>query len=219
MGTAGDYVNYTEEYLRYKWVGTLRKARLLDKAAGEAVLTDLLARYSEPHRFYHTLSHLEACFRILDEYFPDFAAIHHVELALWFHDAVYDTTAKDNEERSADLAKVSLASLGATSILQHSVSELVLTTKHTDLPSGAGAKVLLDVDTHVLGACDSVYQEYEDNIRREYSWVPLDIYRQKRTEILQMFLKRPFIFTTEIFHGTYDAQARKNLARAIKALA
>lgn len=213
--------NTTEDFLRDRWLVTLRRARILQKFPGEEVISDLLVRYSEPHRYYHTQEHLRACFEVLDAFFPreDYHGMTWgLEMALWFHDAVYDSTAKDNEEKSAELAKSALVSMGATPAFQQSVADLILATKHTAPARSIEEMLLLDVDTHVLGASEETYQQYEDNIRREYSWVPMDIYREKRTEILQMFLDRPFIFMTGAMHDAYDAQARKNLTRAIKAL-
>ena len=214
--------NTTEEYLRDRWLVTLRRVRLLQKFPGEEVISDLLVRYSEPHRHYHTQNHLRSCFEVLDAFFPRedyYGMIWGLEMALWFHDAVYDSTAKDNEEKSAELAKSALASMEATPAFQKAVADLILATKHTAPARSLEEMLLLDLDIQVLGASEETYQRYEDNIRREYSWVPMDIYREKRTEILQMFLDRPFIFMTEVMHDAYEAQARKNLARAIKALA
>jgi len=211
-------MNSTREYLHDRWIKTLLSTQLLERKPGEAVFENILTRYSEPHRFYHTPEHLLSCFRILDGFFPGFQGIHHVEMALWFHDVIYEPTAKDNEEKSAELAKEYLTKLGATTVLRYSVGELIMATKHTGEPTNPGAKILLDVDTSILAAPESLYQEYEDNIRREYSWVPMDIYRQKRVEILQMFLNRPFIYATHIFREVYEKQARENLARAIAAL-
>ncbi|MCI0349539.1 MAG: hypothetical protein L0Z53_08965, partial [Acidobacteriales bacterium] len=57
-------------------------------AADAALFQELLGRYSETHRSYHTLQHLEECFAALEQ--ARALAEHpcEVELALWFHDAV-----------------------------------------------------------------------------------------------------------------------------------
>ena len=130
----------------------------------------------------------------------------------------YNAATGDYEEGSVTVSQVA-ASMEATPAFQKAVADLILATKHTAPARSLEEMLLLDLDIQVLGASEETYQRYEDNIRREYSWVPMDIYREKRTEILQMFLDRPFIFMTEVMHDAYEAQARKNLARAIKALA
>ena len=63
----------------------------------------LIATYSEKQRAYHTLQHLYECLVLLDLIRADLKDAHAVELAIWFHDAVYDPQAKDNELKSAEL--------------------------------------------------------------------------------------------------------------------
>ncbi|HKH20109.1 MAG TPA: hypothetical protein VKB53_04265 [Gammaproteobacteria bacterium] len=65
-------------------------------APNEILLQDLIARCSEPHRKYHTMQHLNECFDKLQEIRA--AAVHpdEIELALWFHDAIYDVKRQDN---------------------------------------------------------------------------------------------------------------------------
>src|SRR5688572_7563726 len=88
---------------------------------------DLLAHYSEPHRAYHNARHIDECLAELDSARSDSRNPDAVEFAIWFHDAIYDPRAGDNEEQSARLARESLATFGARSA-EH-VSDLILTTK------------------------------------------------------------------------------------------
>lgn len=208
----------TKEFLQARWEVTLLSARFSPPNGGIEVFEDLYQRYTEPHRHYHTAEHLEYCFNALDQNFFMVPGRTQVELALWFHDAVYDTTAKDNEEQSAELAKKACVALGATTIFAYTVADLILTTKHTSEPSGAGAKILLDADTAILGADRKEYLKYETNIRQEYSWVPEPIFRQKRIEVLQSFLNRPHIFLTDEFRNSHETQAQTNLRGAIAGL-
>lgn len=169
-----------------------------------ALLEQLLERYREPHRHYHTLQHLEECFEKLDELRDVAPHADDVELAIWFHDAIYDTRRDDNEARSAEWAN---ATVGAR------VAQLVMATRHDAVPGDIDAQVLVDVDLSILGAPPARFEEYERQVREEYRWVPGLIYRRKRREILESFLARPTIYNTERFIERYEAQARRNLAK------
>jgi predicted metal-dependent HD superfamily phosphohydrolase len=169
-----------------------------------ALLEQLLARYREPHRHYHTLRHLEECFQKFDELrdvasYPDA-----VEMAIWFHDAIYDPRRDDNEARSADWAKAAVG---------ERVAALVLATRHEAVPADVDAQVLVDVDLAILGAPPARFDEYERQVREEYRWVPEPIYRHQRRQILDRFLARRSIYHTQRFIARYEAQARVNLAR------
>jgi predicted metal-dependent HD superfamily phosphohydrolase len=141
-----------------------------------------------------------------------------VELALWFHDAVYDPKAGDNEERSAALAQQCLADAGASEPLADAVAKLVMATKAHEIDADADAGLMVDVDLSILGKSEKRFSEYEQQIREEYAWVPQPVFASKRVEILQRFLVRPKLFTTEWFRKKYEQQARHNLESSIKKL-
>ena len=170
----------------------------------------MIASYSEPHRRYHTLQHLEECFARFDEIADLAEHPADVELALWFHDAIYDPRRRDNERRSAHWA---LSSTGNANV--HS---LVLATRHEAVPESMDENVLVDVDLWILGAAEERFEEYEGQVREEYGWVPGPIYRRKRRAILESFVSRPTIYSTGRFIERYERQARANLARSIARL-
>jgi predicted metal-dependent HD superfamily phosphohydrolase len=91
-----------------------------------------------------------------------------------------------------------------------------MTTRHDAVPSGADAESLVDVDLSILGAPPGRFDEYEQQIREEYAWVPDFVFRRKRAEILEGFLARPAIFSTAHFRSRYERQARENLARSLR---
>ncbi len=134
-----------------------------------------------------------------------------MELATWFHDAIYDTHAQDNEERSAELAKQRITECGGGADLCQSVVALVLATKAHDPSVHPDAPLLVDVDLSILGQAEERFQEYETQIRHEYEWVPERIFEVRRAEILEGFLSRRRIYTTEHFLRKYEEQARENL--------
>jgi len=190
----------------------------LGAVAPEALLAELVARYSEPHRFYHTLQHLRECFFVLEPASHLARRLAEVQLALWFHDAVYDTRAQDNEEESAHWAEQSLLAGGAGLDAAARVRKLVLTTKHNAVPEEEDAKLLVDVDLSILGAEESRFAEYERQIRQEYGWVPEDLFRQGRARLLASLLNRSSIYSTAWFASRLEEQARKNLSRSLEEL-
>ncbi|HYF49716.1 MAG TPA: L-threonylcarbamoyladenylate synthase [Planctomycetota bacterium] len=190
--------------------------RLHAQGDAQAVLEDLLRRYREPLRAYHNIEHLTHCFEELDT-----AAASDerdlVELALWFHDAVYDAQAKDNEERSGDLLRSALSSAGLNDHKLTRASQLILATK-THEASDSASMLMLDCDLAILAQPREVFQNYERAIRTEYGWVPADKYRAGRADVLQRFLNRAHIFHTESFRKRYEQIARGNLRWSIERL-
>lgn len=187
-------------------------------AADEALFRDLIARYAEPHRKYHTMRHLDECFDKLREIRA--AAVHpeEIELALWFHDAFYDVKRRDNEKRSADWARSIVLAAGLSRSIADRVHALVMATRHDAVPSDIDERILVDVDLSILGAEPDRFDEYERQIREEYAWVPDSLFRSERRRLLTAFLERPKIFNTEQFVYAYEAQARANLQRSIERL-
>ena len=182
------------------------------------VANDLLARWSEPWRHYHTTGHLHACLAQLDAH----RALAHepdvVELALWFHDAVYDPRASDNEAQSARLAADTLRAAGLPEATVAKVESLILATRTHETDGDPDTALLLDIDLAILGSPPDTYQAYASAIRREYAWVPEPDYRAKRAAVLARFLHRPRLFLTEPFFARHEAPARANLAREIQTL-
>lgn len=175
---------------------------------------DLVRRYGEPWRAYHTMQHLE-------ESLAWFEASGHlaehpaeVESALWFHDAIYDPRRDDNEDLSAQLAVTRLLSMDAPPDFARRVAELVLVTKHCRVPSNPDERLLVDIDLSILGAPPERFARYERQLRVEYSFVPEAVFRQKRQAILKGFLARPSLYATEFFRNRLEQQARVNLTLA-----
>lgn len=181
----------------------------------------LIAAYSEPHRHYHTMQHLRECLEHLANWRNAHAWTREhalVELALWFHDAVYVIGAPDNEERSADWAAGAVRDAGLDDALARRVHALVMDTRHQAQPQGEAAELLVDIDLAILGAHEARFDEYEQQIAREYASVPEAVRRPRRAAILRGFLARPRLYATEHFASRLEAQARANLARSIATL-
>jgi predicted metal-dependent HD superfamily phosphohydrolase len=178
----------------------------------------LLAAYSEKHRHYHTVEHIDHCLHELDSEIALANEPAEVELALWFHDAVYDPYRSDNEQKSADLACSLLQRHRMDPKRIARVRAHILATRHEAPATTPDSQLVVDIDLSILGTPDAVYSRFEENVREEYRWVPSMIFRRKRAEILNSFLMRPHIYYTEPFRTKYEAQARRNLSAAIAAL-
>jgi predicted metal-dependent HD superfamily phosphohydrolase len=184
----------------------------------ESLFRDLIARYSEPHRKYHTLQHLDECFAKLAEIRSAALRPGEIELALWFHDAIYDVTRQDNEKKSADWARENVVDAGVARAIAERVHALIMVTRHAGKPVDEDESILVDVDLSILGADEARFDEYEQQIREEYSWIPGVLFRFKRSRILEAFLGRPRIFHTAPFYERYEARARANLRRSLEKL-
>jgi predicted metal-dependent HD superfamily phosphohydrolase len=191
--------------------------RLAGAAEPAGVLARLLAGYAEPHRAYHDLAHILDCLGHAAAVRSQLAHPHRVELALWFHDVVYQPRAADNEERSAELAVEALRGWVTAEVLQH-VHELILATRHPSRPAENDARYLVDIDLAILGASPATFDAYEAAIRREYRWVPRPLYRRQRKEVLRSFLALDRIYLTDHFARRCEEQARANLRRSISRL-
>ena len=202
--------------MEQKWQRTWRELGL--PQTNLALLHTLQARYAEPHRKYHTHQHLEACLKHFET--VRHTAIHpaEIELALWFHDAVYEIRGVGNEAQSADWARDVLQTAGASGKVAARVHALVLATCHTAQPQTSDQEILLDVDLAILGAPAPVFDAYEMQVRAEYVLVPDAEFRKGRRNILKGFLARNLIFNTPHFNALCEAQARINLIRSIHRL-
>jgi predicted metal-dependent HD superfamily phosphohydrolase len=179
-------------------------------AIPEAVRARLVARYGEPHRHYHTWSHVLACLDARERIAP-FAPLE-VDVALWFHDAIYDPRAHDNEDKSAALMIEELGDSAKPAV------PLVLATKHAAIPETEEARIVVDADLSILGADRETFDAYEIAVRKEYAFVPDDAFRVGRAHVLKSFLDRATIFSTQAARDMWERQARDNLKRSLVAL-
>src|SRR5579862_8308931 len=129
---------------------------------GEPVFATLDAAYAEPHRAYHTAEHVLACLALLDEPIVRACSEHgaEVEAAIWFHDAVYDTRAPDNEERSAVLADEAMRASGVAMERRERIVAMVRATRdHVARSPDAG--LLIDIDLSILGVDADTFDRFE----------------------------------------------------------
>lgn len=187
------------------------------------LISALRARYDEPQRHYHSWHHIEALLRHYERWKERFHRPQPVLWALYWHDAIYDPRAKDNEELSARLLEQDAQGHLPADELALAAAIVRATAVHK-VPEGlspedsADTALFLDLDLSILGAPEVVYDRYETDIRKEYAFVPIEAYRAGRGAILKGFLARERLYMTETANTAWDGQARLNLSRAIAAL-
>jgi predicted metal-dependent HD superfamily phosphohydrolase len=191
-------------------------------AIPDEVLDDLKRRYAEPGRAYHNWTHIE---ELLAQFDAHAHALDHpfaFRLAILFHDAIYDPRASDNEARSAELFEAAMKERISTDDILCGRDLILATHKHSTSAVGrrfvAEAELFLDMDLSILGAADERFDDYDAAIREEYSFVPIETYRERRAEILKSFLARPRLYLTDDYHRRLNGRARANLRRAIDRL-
>jgi predicted metal-dependent HD superfamily phosphohydrolase len=203
----------------------------------DGYIDDVLIRYAEPHRRYHTATHIMFVLRHLQDAsraVESSATLSpEVIAAALYHDAIYDARAGDNEARSADLAAADLSAIGWPAERCETVAALVIATAgHLDDDPAEGvdagsevrsdvasdSALLLDADLAILGADPGAYQAYVNGVRTEYAHVDDDQWLTGRTVVLQRFLDRPRLFITEYMHSTFEHRARANIEAELAAL-
>ncbi|WP_084958138.1 metal-dependent phosphohydrolase [Thermoactinospora rubra] len=185
--------------------------------AAAAVGAELVARWAEPHRRYHTLDHLLAVLHALDALEAEDPQA--VRLAAWFHDAVYEGRPGWDEERSAQLAQARLPRLGVPPGRVREVARLVrLTAAHDRVrPGDRNGEALCDADLAVLAGDD--YDAYARAIREEYRHVPDEAFRRGRRAVLTRLLAAPRLYRTDAAHRRWEERARRNMAAELADLA
>lgn len=176
----------------------------------QKVFNKLIAAYSEKQRAYHTLQHLYECLALLESIRADLNDADAVELALWFHDAVYDPQAKDNELKSAELFKQYLAQDLSNDIVEKIKRWIVATQMH-ESTNELDLQFLLDIDLAILAVSPARFTEYEQQIQKEYAWVDPDVYSIKRKQVLAHFYQTVPLYQTEYFQQNFEQRAKGNL--------
>ncbi|MGW8485936.1 HD domain-containing protein [Streptomyces sp. NPDC055886] len=209
-----------EAGLRNRWHDTLVAARAgADGPDPLPYAENLLARWAEPQRRYHTTAHLIAVLDGVDALAGYADDVHAVRLAAWFHDAVYRPDRSENEERSAALAERALPEAGVPDTVTAEVARLVrLTVTHDPADGDRDGEVLCDADLAVLAGGPQEYGAYASRVREEYGFVPDEAFRAGRAAVLRQLLDLPRLFRTPYGAAEWEARARHNLATELELL-
>ncbi|WP_329197133.1 MULTISPECIES: HD domain-containing protein [unclassified Streptomyces] len=205
--------------LRDRWRATAAAAGAAPGLDATPYADRLLAAWAEPQRRYHTTAHLADVLARIDVLAPHAQDQAAVELAAWFHDAVYRPDRSENEERSAALAERALPELGIDAARTAEVARLVrLTVTHDPAPGDTNGEVLCDADLAVLAGPPDAYAAYVAAVRAEYGFVPDDAFRDGRAAVLRQLLGLPRLFRTPYGTAHWEATARRNLAAELATL-
>ena len=179
------------------------------------IYEELVSAYTAPDRHYHDIRHIADCL-------GEFDRVRHlahnpsaIEVAIWFHDVVYDGRHLDNEEQSAEVAAAALRRLGASETFIGEVQQLIRFTRHDLEPDTPDGKLMVDIDLASLALAPERFDENSRRIRSEYLHVPEETFIRNRNDMLGGLLKRPRIYYTDAFYDRYEGQARENLERAV----
>lgn len=240
----GNLVNDIK-HLAMKLKVVLLEERALKFFNSPLVWPSIKTHYTEEHRHYHTLEHLAAMFDKFDEVKDQIPHAWEVELAIWFHDYIYDTdegyqnneinsvrhmmhvlagmtTTWPVEDRNGETIPATQASNYAKVIL---AAEFILSTKGhkvkapsvmVDATKRLSNEYMLDIDLSILGASQTACDVFDDNIRKEFSQYPDDQFAKSRVQAMREFKDRQRIFYTDHFHEQYNSNARVNLKNIIK---
>ncbi len=178
----------------------------------------ILDLYDEPDRHYHNIDHVGTMLVVFKSARPKCTMPNEVTLAIIFHDAIYIPRAKDNEEKSAELAKQTLAAFGVPRTCLDLIEDLILCTKHHIPTAHPASTLMIDTDLSILGSPDEEYDIYSRAIRTEYSFVSDGDYRVGRTNVLTSFLRRDSIYILPWFRERFEEQARRNIMLEIAKL-
>jgi predicted metal-dependent HD superfamily phosphohydrolase len=206
------------DFLRRRWESLFCEYDA-DKRDVEDLYHQLVRLYSAEGRAYHNLSHIRSLLDLSDTFRDRIQNYQALGFAVWFHDAIYDTRKKDNEELSAKLA---VKSLGRFKVLFDTLvltCEMILaTSEHRNKGDSEDLNLFLDLDLSILGSEEQVYRSYAQAIRKEYWWVPGSLYNAGRKKMLASFLERKSIYLTREMVERFEEQARRNIRREIESL-
>lgn len=177
----------------------------------DGLWTEIEKQYSKSSRHYHNLEHLENIFSELEGVKSEITDFDSVIFSVFYHDVIYKSTSKDNEEKSAEYAVTSLRKINLSETQLQKISEQILATKKHETSSDQDVNFLTDADLSILGADRNTYQKYTEKIRKEYSFYPDFLYKPGRKKALLHFLEFDFIFKTTHFRNKYEILARENL--------
>lgn len=205
-------------HLVESWLRTAARVGARGDVAG--VGADLLSRYADTRRRHHDLTHLDEVLRHVDELAGFAGDPDNARLAAWFHDAVYDPTSQDSEERSAQLAATALGELRVHDARAGEVARLVrLTTTHRPDEDDRDGAVLCDADLAVLAAGPERYLRYAAGVRTEYAHLGDHDYASGRAAVLRGLLARETLFRTPTARAAWEDRARLNLTAELARLA
>lgn len=190
----------------------------LQKTKIELLFSELKEMYEQEGRYYHNLKHIERMLSFLERRIDRIEDWVSIQLAVWFHDCIYDIHDSKSEERSADFARKRLSDLGASEDLVEKVADLILLTKKHEITTkyfNYDTKIFLDSDLISLGGSFEEYSKIFERIKKEYSEIPSEVFKNGRRVFLKSILSKPKIFYTDEMFVEFEQDARRNLEKEL----
>lgn len=191
--------------------------------SADAIFAVLQGLYACPRRHYHGLGHVRQCLLALDGLLEagrgEFASVRPdlARLAVWTHDAIFESQRNDNEQRSAEVAKLICGRFGLSLDATQAVAGMVLATRHraagVGVPLSPEERLVADADLAVLAGDEASYDAYAAGVRREFAFLDDAEFASGRAGFVQRMLGRERIFQTETGHRLFESRARENLRR------
>lgn len=208
-----------KDWLKNQW-SELASGFCEDKSKIESFWQEIEKQYTLKIRYYHNLSHIYNMLLQTESIKDAIVDYDSFRFAVWYHDIIYKPTKKDNEEKSAVLAKIRLKMINIEENQLKIIKNLIISTKSHKviLNENLDNSYLLDIDLSILGSDWSNYQKYITNIRKEYAIYPNFIYKKGRKQVLQNFLDRETLYFTKSFQSKFEIQARQNILKEIELL-
>lgn len=186
-------------------------------ADGSAVFDELLAWYRGSGRFYHTPAHIEHCLAMFDQARGEMKDSDAVEMAIWFHDLVYDSSANDNELKSAKRF-LELAGDSMSSEFKSRVYDLIMVTVHPGTPSCGDQAFMIDIDLSSFGLPWDEFSRDSVAVRDEFPHMSDEQFFPRQRDFLEALLRRDHFYHTEHFRARLERSARTNIERYLKSL-
>jgi predicted metal-dependent HD superfamily phosphohydrolase len=184
-----------------------------DQGLAETLWEEIETNYSDKKRYYHTLTHLENVLYELTKVKEEIADWDTILFSLFYHDIVYKSYKGDNEQKSAELAKERLQSIGYPAEKIEKCVQQILATKDHKLSDDSDTNLFTDADLSILGQPWEVYENYTRNVRKEYSIFPDFLYNRGRKKVLCRLLDMNPLYKTRVFFEQYEVTAKDNLSR------
>lgn len=183
----------------------------------QSLWNSILEKYTKKNRYYHNLTHIDSMLSLAKENKGRIIDYDEVLFAIWFHDIIYKSTSKKNEDKSADFAKLVLEKCAKKKINIDKIHQLIISTKSHKiiLNDNDDNAFLLDSDLSILGQSWNIYESYIQKIRKEYQIYPDFLYNPGRRKVLQHFLDRKSLFFTEKYQDLFEVLARENLKKEL----
>jgi len=211
-----DIIKEVDIYGELRFMGLWN--RLGADGSYDVAYTKIREELAKPHRYYHTLNHIVKMLNSFDEVKHQAQNPDMIELGIWTHDYFYAEKSKVNEEKSADFAYKLCKEAQLAEEFAKGVHRLNIATKHSLAPTTINEAIMIDLDLTILGESGEMFDEYDNKITQEYSWIPEEQYKAGRIAVLESFLNKEHVYHTDYFRGKCEARAKENLQRSISRL-